>query len=352
MEPDAKKVFKTLNLNKIWFPLGLGIGVAIYLFVRDEAFSRSSFSLIGKADWRYLLLLLFAVIIRDWAYIQRIRILTHANLSWLHSFYVIVLWEFSSAVTPSVVGGSLVAVFLLFKEGIQLGKAIAYVIITSIFDNLFYIGATSLGFWGVYDPIFTGISTLEPKLGSSLRILFWGSYIAVSGYTLIMLIALFIKPQLFRWILLKITDIRFLKRWQQAACRHGDEIVLASAVLQRERVSYWLRVGLATLASWSARYLILNLIMAAYVSLAFADHLYILGKQVIMWSIMLVSPTPGSSGTAEYFHKQLYGNTLGECTLITTVLWRLFTSYIYLVLGAICLPRWVKRVFSATSKTG
>ncbi len=352
MEPDAKKVFKTLNFNKIWLPLVLSIGVAAYLFIRDEEFSRSSFSLIGKADWRYLVLLLLAVLVRDLAYIQRIRVLTHTRLSWLSSFYIIVLWEFSSAVTPSVVGGSLVAIFLLFKEGIPLGKAIAYVIITSIFDNLFYIGATSLGILGVYDSIFAEMSTLEPKLGSSLRILFWGSYVAVSSYTLIVLLALFVKPQLFRWTLLKITNVGLLKRWQQAALRHGDEIVLASEVLQGEHISYWLKVGLTTLASWGARYVVLNLIMAAYVPLNFLDHLVVLGKQVIMWSIMLVSPTPGSSGTAEYFHKLLYGSTLGGYTLITAVLWRLFTSYFYLILGTIYLPRWIKRVFSATHKTG
>ena len=347
MAPDAKKVFKTLNLNKMWLPLVLGIGVAIYLFVRDEDFNWSSLSLIGKADWRYMLLVFLAVIVRDLAYIQRIRVLTHTDLGWLSSFYIIVLWEFSSAVTPSVVGGSLVAIFLLLKEGISLGKSLAYVIVTSIFDNLFFIGAASLGFFGLYDAIFAGMSTLENKLGSNLKLLFWSTHAVVSIYTLIMLLAIFVRPKFFRWALLKITSGSFLKSWQQAARRHGDEIVFTSKALQGERFAYWLKVGLTTLVTWSARYLVLNLIIAAYVSLDTGAHLVILGKQVILWTIMLVSPTPGSSGTAEFFYKQFHEAVLGEYTLITDVLWRVFTYYLYLVLGAIYLPRWIRRVFSA-----
>lgn len=347
MEPDTRQVFKTLNLNRMWLPMILGIGVVIYLLVRDEEFNWSSLSLIGKADWCYMILVFVAVIARDLGYIYRIRVLTHSDLSWLSSFYIIVLWEFASAVTPSIVGGTLVATFLLLKEGVNLGKSLAYVIVTSIFDNLFFIGAASLGFFGAYDSIFASMYTLETKLGSSLKLLFWSSYAFISCYTLIMLLAIFIQPKLFKWTLLKITSLGFLRRWQQAARRYGDEIVLASAALQGERLSYWLKVGLTTFVTWSARYLVLNLIIAAYVSLDFVDHLVIFGKQIIMWTIMLVSPTPGSSGTAEFFYKQLHGSILGGYTLITAVLWRVFTYYFYLILGAIYLPRWIRRVFSS-----
>ena len=347
MRPSSEEVFRTLNINRIWLPVVLGIGVVVYLFASDDHFSLAHLSLIGKADWRYMLLTFLAVMVRDLGYIYRIRVLTRADLSWLSSFYVIVLWEFSSAVTPFAVGGSLVAIFLLLKEGISLGKSLAYVIITSIFDNLFFIGATSLGFFGVYDSIFADISVLESKLGRSLKFLFWSSHAAVSTYTLIMLLAIFVRPKLFRWALLKITSIGFLKRWRQAARRHGDELVLASQTLQGEPFSYWLKVGGTTLVTWAARYLIANLIIAAYVHLDFVDHLVILGKQVIMWTIMLVSPTPGSSGTAEFFYKQLHKAVLGEYTLITGVLWRVLTYYFYLVLGIFYLPRWIKRVFPA-----
>ncbi len=347
MKPRSETAFRKLNINRIWLPVLLGIGVVVYLFASDDNFSLADLSLIGQADWRYMLLTLLAVVVRDLGYIYRIRVLTKADLSWLSSFYIIVLWEFSSAVTPFAVGGGVVAIFLLLKEGINLGRSLAYVIITSIFDNLFFIGVTSLGLFGVYDSIFADISVLKSKLSGSLKFIFWSSHAAVSAYTLIMLLAIFVRPKFFRWALLKITSIGFLKRWQQAARRHGDDLVLASETLQGEAFSYWLKVWGTTLVTWAARYLIVNLIIAAYVHLNFVDHLVILGKQVILWTIMLVSPTPGSSVTAEFFYKQLHKAVLGEYTLITGVLWRVLTYYFYLALGVVYLPRWIKRVFPA-----
>ena len=346
IDPDAKKVFRTLNIRKVWLPVAIGISIVLYLFVSDDHFSITHFRLVSQANWRYLLYAFLTIIVRDLGYMYRIRVLTHNDLSWLSSFYIIVLWEFSSAVTPSVVGGGIVAIFLFLKEGIGIGRSLAYVITTSIFDNLFFISATSLGFFGIYEPVFTSISALKGYVGGSLRLLFWFSHALVLTYTLVMIWALFARPRLFKWILLKITGIGFLRKWRQAACRHGDELILASKALQGEPTSYWLKVGCITLVTWMARYLVVNMIMAAYVDLSFVNHLMILGKQIMMWTVMLFSPTPGSSGMAEFFYKRLYEMQLGEYTLITNVLWRVLTYYLYLVLGVIYLPRWLKRVYS------
>ncbi len=65
---------------------------------------------------------------------------------------------------------------------------------------------------------------------------------------------------------------------------------------------------------------------------------------------MLVSPTPGSSGTAEFVYQELHGAALGDYTLITAILWRGLTSYYYLVMGAVLLPQWIRRVLIARKK--
>ena len=348
--PRAKEVFNTLNLNKIWLPLLLGLGVPLYLFMNDKDFTWSSVRLIAEADWRYMLLALLTVMARDLGYILRFKILTHGKLSWMASFYIIMLWEFSSAVTPSVIGGSFIAIFLLTKEGIDLGKSLAYVIVASVFDNLCFIIAASLGLSGVYGPMFIGTAALEGSLGSSLQFVFWSSYTFLAIYTLGVLLSLLFFPKLFKWVLVKLTNIPFLRRWKPAARRHGNEIIMASVVLQGEKPAYWLKVALATLLLWISKYLIVNFILASYIALSLSDHLLVFGKQLIMWTVMLVSPTPGSSGTAEFFYKQLHGAALGEYTLVTAILWRALTSYYYLIMGAIILPRWIRRVLSASKK--
>ena len=77
--------------------------------------------------------------IRDLGYMYRICLMTDKKVSWKNSFQVIMLWEFASALTPSVVGGSAVALYIVTKEIKNTGKATAIVMITALLDELFYI---------------------------------------------------------------------------------------------------------------------------------------------------------------------------------------------------------------------
>ncbi len=253
--------------------------------------------------------------------------------------YIIILWEFSSAVTPSAVGGTLIATFLFLKEGISFSKALAYVMVTAIFDNMFFILTAPLSSY------FTAHNLLESTttLGNSMHIGFWISYILITCYTIIMVIALFAKPRFFKWALIKITSIKPLRKWSAWATQQGNEMIMASEALKGEKVSYWIKLGLVTMLVWTARYGVLNLLIAAYVPVHWLGHIMIFGKHIIMWVTMLISPTPGSSGTAEFFFKKLYGDLLGQYTLITTIFWRMITYYLYLFAGIIALPRWLKK---------
>jgi uncharacterized membrane protein YbhN (UPF0104 family) len=347
MQPETKKAFEVLNLNRVWLPTIIGMGIAAYLFWGDNVFTRDSMHLLGQANGFSLLFAVLMIVVRDLGYIYRLRIITQQEMSWVSSFYIIVLWEFSSAVTPSVVGGGLVAVFLMAREGLTLGKAVAYVMLTAILDNLFFVLAAPAGYFVAYDAVFSSNAAAMQLGGRSLQYIFWISYGLVTLYMFNMLFALFFKPRFFKWLLLRCTKISFLKRWKNSARTHGDEIMLASQVLKNKPFSYWGKLLLVTAFAWSSRYIILNFLMAAYVPLDIWQHVIIFGKHIMLWVVMLISPTPGSSGTAEFFFKQLYQSELGEYTLITDLVWRLLTYYLYLVLGIIYLPRWVKKIFVA-----
>ena len=67
--------------------------------------------------------LLICIILRDLGYIYRLRILSQGRMSWRQSFDSIMLWELASALTPSVVGGSAAAVWILKREGMRWEKA-------------------------------------------------------------------------------------------------------------------------------------------------------------------------------------------------------------------------------------
>jgi glycosyltransferase 2 family protein len=65
-----------------------------------------------------------------------------------------------------------------------------------------------------------------------------------------------------------------------------------------------------------------------------------------MWVIMLISPTPGGSGVAEF----VFSGFLSDFTplgfaVVMAILWRLLSYYPYLFIGIIILPQWIKRTF-------
>lgn len=336
MKLDSKEVFKTLNPNKVWIPVALGILIVGYLFYSDPDMTPDKLKLIFEANAWAILLAILVLLARDSGYVYRIRTITDKNLSWTSSIYVIILWEFASAVTPSVVGGTAVAIFILHKEGINLGKALAYVMLTAILDNLFFVVASPI--------VLAFAPDLFPS-GSKMGYFFFTSYGLIATYTFIMCYALFIRPRAFKWFLLKVTSLRLLRRWRYAAYERGNEIIWASSQLRGKAVDYWFKIIAATIFIWTSRYLMLNVLISGYRDLDLTEHLVTFSQQIILWVVMLVAPTPGSSGMAEYAFREFFTPMLGGYVLVVLVPWRLLTFYFYLLLGAIFLPRWVRRVF-------
>ena len=68
---------------------------------------------------------------------------------------------------------------------------------------------------------------------------------------------------------------------------------------------------------------------------------------------MLVSPTPGGSGFAEFVFTRFLGEFLpvgpgkiGAVIVMLALLWRLISYYPYLIIGVFIFPKWVKEKFS------
>ncbi|MEQ9438505.1 MAG: lysylphosphatidylglycerol synthase transmembrane domain-containing protein [Cyclobacteriaceae bacterium] len=345
MNINSKEIFKTLNPNRIWIPVLIGVGIVAYLFISDPDFSVSKLSLVFDAElWPFLLAIL-VIVLRDTGYVYRIKVLTNHDLDWVSSIYVIILWEFASAVTPSVVGGTTIVVFVLMKEGLRFGRALAYVMLTAILDNLFFLIMSPLALLYSNDELFPNAEDMQVQLGNSLQVLFLVSYGLIAIYTAVMCYALFIRPRGFKWVLLRIGNLPFIRRWKHHLNTHGDEVILASQQLRGKRGRYWTTVLLLTFLIWTARYAVLNCLITAFSEVSWSEHLLIFCRHLMMWIVMLVSPTPGSSGTAEFFFNQFFYEFLGDYTIVTNILWRMLTYYPYLLLGAVFLPRWIRRVF-------
>ena len=296
-------------------------------------------------SWNALFWLLLAVLFmvgRDLGYMWRIKVLTNHQLSWKSSFYVIMLWEFASALAPGVASGSTVAMFILHREKIPLGKSTAIVIVTTMMDNLFYIVSIPIIFLFVTP---AALFPSETSLDKSVAFVFWTAYAVFFLICLLLFLSIFFYPRLIKRFLGFIFRLPFLKKWRPAAIKTGEEVEVTSREFKKESYGFWIKAFAATIFSWTSRYLVINCILAGFIGLRLYDHFFILGKQFVLWLFMRISPTPGGSGVAEYAFGELMGDFTGSLFLLTAlaILWRLISYFPYLVIGTLVLPRWMSK---------
>ena len=293
----------------------------------------------------FLLLAIILEAIRDIAYMYRIRLLTDKKISWRNSFQTIMLWEFASALTPSVVGGSAVALYIVNKEINNTGKATAIVMITALLDEMFYIVMVPLMF------LFVGFNELF--INTEFKLFSFGKFptetIFVIGYAFILLLtsiitfAVFFKPHVFKKVLENVFKLKILKRWRKKASKTGEEIVITSEEMKGKGLNFWAKAFGSTLLSWTARFLVINALILVLVE--GGDHFLIYARQLVMWVILLISPTPGGSGVAEFMLPKFLGEFMSGYGNEIALGWRLLSYYSSLIIGNIILTIWLKRVY-------
>lgn len=339
-----------IKLTNAIYPIAIGLIVVGYMLWRDfdpEIFSDIHFTW-NTVMW--LFLALFFMFGRDIGYIIRVRVLSNNQLTWLQAFRVIMLWEFTSAITPSAVGGTSVALIYVHKEGISVGRSSSIVLLTSFLDETYFIIMFPLLLVVVGRHAMFDITQTSGVIAQGLMTFALIGYSIKLVYTLLVSYGLFINPRGLKWLLVKVFRMRWLRRWSHAAASAGSDIVLSSYQLRRHNWRFWFKTGGATFLSWSSRYLVANALIMAFFSVN--DHFLLFARQLVMWIMMLVMPTPGGSGFAEYVFSTYSSDLielpvemqLGAATLIA-LLWRMVTYYPYLAVGAVIFPRWLKRHF-------
>jgi glycosyltransferase 2 family protein len=359
MSENKKNPFRKIRTTNIIYPIVFGLGVVIFMFIRK--FDPAIFKIIQFTPrlfmWIGVAILLMAM--RDLGYILRIRVLSDNQLSWIKSFRIIMLWEFTSAITPSAIGGTSVAIIYVNKEGISLGKSSAIVMATSFLDELYFVIAFPfvLFFIKAYDLFnisqgttdvisFTNEFLMFALIGYTIKFL----YILVLGY------GLFRNPRGLKWLLLWVFKLPVLRRWRRGANEAGTEIVSSSIELTRKPFLFWLKAFGASALSWTSRYWVVNALFLAFFFVP--DHFLLYARQLVAWIMMLVSPTPGGSGFSEYIFIRYFGELLNiapgikeSFAALLSFLWRLISYYPYLVIGAIIFPRWIQSKFGTGVKS-
>lgn len=341
-----------LKPGKIILPVLLGLVVVGWFIVSEintEVLSKLIFTW-KSAFW--MLAAWLCMIGRDLGYIIRIRILTDKDLTWRQAFRVIMLWEFTSAVTPSTVGGTALAVVFIHKEGLTVGRSTSVVLATSFLDELYFVIMLPviLLFVGL-DALF--VTSLQ---GTGLGFLNKLMMFTAIGYSVILLwvllvgYGLFFNPEGIRKLITGVFRIPFLNRWYEAAVKAGNDIVESSHELSKKSLPFWIKAFTATFLSWTSRYWVVNAILVAF--FAINEHFLIFARQLATWIMMIISPSPGGSGLAELILSRYISDAIpadaaiaGSIALAIAIIWRIISYYPYLIIGAFLVPGWIERNF-------
>lgn len=324
---------------KILIPVAIGIAVIIWLFGRE-------FDISAIRDIRFttgvaigLALALAALFGRDFGLAWRFRALTGNAMSWKSSAKVTMLCEFTSAITPTSVGGSALSMLFMRREGIALGRATTITLTTLMLDE---------GFFMVFIPLlFIVMSPLDlfgfahGAAAHDLQVLFWIVYSVLCLITIGLYIGIFRSPGAIAFILGKIFSLPVLRRWKSSVDELNSNLITASLELRQKPIRWWMKPILATILSWLSRFAVVNALMFAFIPEV--DQLTVLGRQFVVWALLTFTPTPGGSGVSEMLFKTYYSDIVtGPIMMVLAITWRIFTYYIYLLIGFCMLPTFLK----------
>lgn len=335
----------TIKKSQIIVPILIGLVIVSYLFLSN--FNLQEFQ---KIPWTthtliWLFISISVVIVEHLFFALRLYILSDTQFNFRKSIELIFIWKFSSAVTPTSIGGSAVAFIVLSQEKLSTAKTATIVIYTIILDAIFFlIGIPLLYFFFGQQIIPITDTTFFGTLGAEIILII--TYAIMLTYSLVFAYGIFINPQKIGALLLFFCQFSFLKKYQEKAQKLGHDILLTSKEVRTKPLQYHLAALGATFGAWIGKFtLILAIIIALVPTLQHNPDLLLLfySKLQTMFMLIMFFPSPGGTGFAELaFQAFMHGYIPDMFALVIALFWRTFSYYSYLIFGAIIIPNWLR----------
>ena len=316
----------------------IGVGFMLWREMKDGIPHET----LGLADhwWVFVLLVLLFTLFKDFSGMYRLRVMAGSPLTFRQLFRIRMLYEFTSAVTPSAAGGSSLEVIFIHREGIKISRAMSMTILALFMDEMLMI---------VLFPLLLLVIPYADLFTSNGYFQYGYLWAFIIGYAMkfvwvtMLFIGLFCKSTILVKIIGWIFQLKFLRKYKMRGLRTALELRNCAREIQHEGFGYWVRMSLSTTGIWGFRFLIANAAIMIFNPLSAADNLMCFARQYILGIVGMIVPTPGGSGFAEV----MFGDFLSEFIVQTmsivaiTSIWRICTYYYYLVAGVIILPQWL-----------
>lgn len=348
------------SMWKVLLPVVIGLGVVAFMLWHDakEENLDKIWDQIRFTPTAIICIILAFVCMgfRDVGLTWRFRALTDRKLTWGQAWKVDMMCEFTNCITPSAVGGSSLGPVYLNSEGIGFGKATTLMLTTLFMDELFFV---------ISCPIIILFSNQADVFSSSgtnftygIKYTFWTVYAFITLWTFILFLGIIWKPNWIQKTLNKIATWKILRKWNGPIAGLGANMIATSAELRSKPFRFWLEVFCGTALSWTARYFVVNALFIGFLPDTDRYQWIILARQFVIWVVLMVSPSPGGAGLSEWLFSNYYGDLVGTAAmaLIMAIFWRVITYYLYLFIGVIITPGWLKdyydKLHASKSKQG
>jgi len=348
---EQKEGFRSIRSSRILIPILIGIGVVVYILLKQ--FNLEEFS---KIEWTkhtlfWISVAVVFILIRHFAYMARLYILTEGAFDWKKCFELIFIWEFSSAISPTSIGGSAVAFFMLSQEKLSMAKTAAIVTYTIVLDALFFVVSLPI-IYLIFGKVMLGKGVKFMYLPAEVFVIAVYSIIIIYGS--LFAYGLFRNPNGLKKFFLLVCKIPFMRRFKEKAEELGEDIILASEELKTKGWQYHFGGFGTTVIAWLSRFLILGFLFIAFVPAIKTDfytNSVLFSRIESMFLVMLYSPSPGGAGFTEIFFYPFFKEFIPETVAATIVIiWRLLTYYSYLLIGVIIVPNWMKNTINRRRK--
>ena len=343
-----ERTLSKIRISRILLPVGIGIGVVLLLLWKQ--FDIAAFQGLSWGIWTFawLMLGILFYVIRHLAYAYRLKLLSDHQFTWRESIQLIFIWEFSSAVSPTSLGGSAVAMLFLSQEKIKTAKAVTIVLYSVVLDTLFFVISLPLLF------LILGARVIRPEMSrlfdmNGYGITFIFVFIVMIMYGFIFYYGIFHRPDQIKKFLNFIAKRKFLRRFKGRITRTGEDIEKSSKQLLHKSWQFHLEAILSTFTAWFFKFALMFCVIYAFISTiprTLENTLLIYGRYETMFAITAASPTPGGAGLAEFLFGGFYSDFVPiSLAVVLAFVWRLIAYYTYLFAGVIIVPQWIRKIY-------
>lgn len=338
---ENRSVASRFKPSMVIWPILFGLVGVGYMFWREMRNGIPDEPLtLANHWWIFVILVVLFTLFKDFSGMYRLRVMSGMPLKFSQLFRIRMLYEFTSAVTPSAAGGSSLEVLFIHREGVKVSRATSMTILALFMDEMLMIVLFPLLLLIIpYSELFTS----EGYFQYGYLWAFIVGYAMKFVWVTILFIGLFCKSTIIVKVIGLIFKLKFLRKYKIRGLRTALEIRNCAREIQHESFGYWVRMTLSTAGIWVFRFLIANMAIMIFNPLTGSDNLMCFARQYILGIVTMIVPTPGGSGFAEVMFDNFLTEYISQkmSTMVITPIWRFCTYYYYLIAGVIILPRWL-----------